>query len=250
LWKQSTKELKQVTSRDLWIKRRGARAPKTEMASFGACCFSGFVKTHNAKGELRKIGGESCYITPPNGNSADVILLCPDIFGIYPNSKLYADRLHEETGCTVVVAEFFGGGPGVSLDVMLLMARVMGGEGYFFRNKSFFAGLWDMITTYAAFFSYVPSMISFMWRNGRNLEPKFVYVDNLLSGLVVERGMKRFVAAGYCFGAPFATRLGASSKWQGIVKGISPTHGQIPETDIANLKVPGHFAYVFTVCCA
>jgi len=211
-------------------------------ASLGACCFSGYVKTHlNARGEMRKIGGDSCYITPANGQSPNVILLVPDVFGVYPNSKLYADRLNEETGSTVVVVDFFNG-PGVPLSTMALMARAMPSKG-FWHDRSFFGGLWNMISSLASFLLFAtPSFLLFMWRHGRNLEPKHVVVENLLSGLVVERGMRQFVAAGYCYGTPFVTRLGASSKWQNIIKGISPTHGKLPAEDIANLKVQGHFA--------
>jgi len=187
------------------------------------------------------VGGENCYITTGTSNPSSVILLLPDVFGIYANSKAYADRLNDVTGCTVVVADLFGGeGKGFPSSMMLLMGRLHAKEGWF-ENRSFFSGLWLLISTIGGLIMHLPLVLVFLLKNGK-FEKKFPLIDALLAGLVAERGMKQFVCAGYCYGAPLATHLGASSKWQGICKGISPTHGTIPMDDIAQLKVPGHFA--------
>jgi dienelactone hydrolase len=166
-------------------------------AELAPCCFTGYVKNGSPKGDLRVVGGSRCYLTPKNPNR-NVILMCPTIFGIYINSKLYADRLSEETGCTVIIADVFGGadGSGIPVSVMALMNQATAGC---FKGKSLLAGLWCAITTYLSLILRIPMFITFMMKH-KQYERKYAGVDALLDGMVAERGMKNLVVAGYCYG--------------------------------------------------
>ncbi|KAJ2903646.1 hypothetical protein MKZ38_009589 [Zalerion maritima] len=79
----------------------------------GHCCTLGHLHSGDPKGKMIKIGGgkiDAYLATPPEGKAKKDtgILFCPDVIGIWQNSKLMADLYAEHGYLTLIVDEFNG----------------------------------------------------------------------------------------------------------------------------------------------
>ena len=78
------------------------------MASYppSECCVSGFIHEGEPKGTYIEIADVKAYKTQPGKRDDAIVVILPDIFGIYlPNTLLIADQFASKTGFTTYIPD-------------------------------------------------------------------------------------------------------------------------------------------------
>ncbi|PGH05298.1 esterase/lipase [Blastomyces parvus] len=144
----------------------------------GACCTRGFKHEGTASGEIKKIGDIDTYISHPPSTTTTTttttqpekaIIIFTDILGLADNTKFVADDFAAR-GYLVVVPDLFRGSA-------MTMNQIVSGVDIMAWLKDYTTEAVDPIA--AAAIRYVRETL----------------------------GIKRVAAAGYCFGAKYATRF-------------------------------------------
>lgn len=154
--------------------------------SFTKDCFSGVIHEGNPAGKIESINGVDTYVALPDGDypKDKAVLLLTDVFGVaLVNNKLLADAF-AKNGFQVYMPDYFAGDP--------IPADGMNAPG-FDRQE------WTA--------RHSPR------ENARPL------LDRVLAGLK-ERGITKFAATGYCYGARLAVDLAIEN----AVSAISIAH--------------------------
>ena len=165
-------------------------------------CFKGTVHGHESpKGELTKIHGVECYVTPPLSSSVSsksAIVYFTDGFGLnLVNNKVLADCYAEGTGTRVYTPNLFIGGP-ASIGLMHAMDVV---------DKPIpMTDLWGQAKKLGNTFSMVGFLVPFMMRTG----PAKCYDSALDFTRKIREEMPaegKLGVAGPCWGGYHSTRL-------------------------------------------
>lgn len=153
---------------------------ESNTAKLGPCCFSGYcLPNYEDKGEMKTIAGESCYVCKPKGsNDSNVIVIAPDVFSIYTNSKAYTDRLAQDGNCTALIVDYFNGTPIPSATMQPMFALMQLDR----KKLGLLVWLWKMIV---GVIFMLPIMIPFVIRHGK-WPKKRESLENVLNELVVK----------------------------------------------------------------
>jgi dienelactone hydrolase len=74
---------------------------------FGAI---GTVRRNAQKGRVAKLGGLDVYISQEKAKPSSAVILFTDIYGWkFNNTRVWSDRLAQDTGALVVIPDFFRG---------------------------------------------------------------------------------------------------------------------------------------------
>ncbi|KAM7189918.1 Dienelactone hydrolase [Naviculisporaceae sp. PSN 640] len=172
----------------------------------GKCCTIGVLHEGTPTGKHIKVAGKyDAYVaTPPEGKAhKDVgLLYIPDVIGLWQNSYLMADQLANSGYLTLIIDVFNGDA--------LQLNRPDGFDFMAWLTKG---------------------------SDGNNPHTK-EYVDPIvleaIKTLKEEYGVKKLGALGYCFGAKYVARHGAS----GIEVGFMAHPSFVDEEELASFKAP------------
>jgi len=216
----------------------------------GPCCASGLLKRgYQAKGAMKTIGGVQCYVATPTGTKQakfvgeEVYVFDSDVFGVYENSKWYADRLAEEGSFSVVVPDYFHGhgAPGSTMETMFPLMQDIN-KGLFRWRGGLVYTIFGVLRAIFTFIRVFPSMILFLARNGKPTS-HIPDAEHVHDALIKDFGVKKIVHGGYCYGAEIALHF-ADPKYGDVVKGLVVAHGKVPMEEVEKMTQPGLF-----ICC-
>lgn len=165
-------------------------------------CFKGSVHGHvSPKGELTKVHGVECYVTPPQSTSVtnkSVIVYFTDGFGLdLVNNKVLADCYAEGTGARVYAPNLFIGGP-----APIAMLHALDGV----DKPVGMMDIWGQTKKLGNTFSMLTYIVPFLRRTG----PAKCYDSGLEFTRKVRAEMPaegKLGVAGPCWGGYFSTRL-------------------------------------------
>ncbi|PVH69707.1 dienelactone hydrolase family protein [Cadophora sp. DSE1049] len=166
----------------------------------GPCCFRGFKHEGDPVGEIKTIGDVQTYFSYPTDieSPETAVLLLSDVFGLFNNSKLLADDFAKNQYLAVLPDLFAGD----QIDIGDFEAGKVDIQGWGSRH-----GVGDVDPIVAAVIRYLRE----------------------------ELGVKRIVAAGYCYGGKYVARF---LKPGYIDSGYSAHPSFVEEAELAAIKGP------------
>ncbi|KAI1399160.1 dienelactone hydrolase [Hypoxylon fuscum] len=170
----------------------------------GQCCTVGVKHEGEPTGRDIKIGNYDAYLATPDPTNAHkdaAILYCPDVIGIWQNSKLMADQ-YAANGYLCIVIDLFNGDAlpenfSADFDLMKWLAQGSTGD------------------------------------NPHTAEAIDPIVAEAIKWLKSEKGIKKLGAVGYCYGAKFVAR-----HFPDIQVGYFAHPSFVTEDELAGFKAP------------
>ena len=81
-----------------------------ETTKLSDCCVNGYLTSSTPTGTTTTLGSTTCYISTPSTTPTTLIILCTDVFGIYPNLQCISDALALQ-GYLCIIPDLFNGRP-------------------------------------------------------------------------------------------------------------------------------------------
>lgn len=173
------------------------------MASYppSDCCATGFIHEGEPKGTYIEIADVKAYKTQPGKRDDAIVVILPDIFGIYlPNTLLVADQFASKSGFTTYI-------PDILLNDQIALEDLNSG-------KIDIKG----------------------WLSRHSNEITKPVVENIMKSIKESNPNKKICVIGYCFGAKFAVQQGSKEGLADVVAIAHPSFVTIEE--VAALNVP------------
>lgn len=174
------------------------------MASYppSDCCAKGFIHEGEPKGTYIDINDIKTYRTQPGFRDDAIIVILPDIFGIYlPNSLLIADQFACKSGYTTYI-------PDILFNDQIALEDLNSGK------------------------VDVPK-----WLGNHSNEITREIVEKALKSIKAENPNKKICVIGYCFGAKYAVQQGAKGGFADVVAIAHPSFVTIEEVEALNVPI-------------
>ena len=174
------------------------------MASYppSKCCAEGFIHEGEPKGTYIEIADIKAYKTVAGKREDAVVVILPDIFGIYlPNTLLIADQFASKSGFTTYI-------PDILFDDQISLEDLGSGK------------------------VDVPK-----WLGNHSNEITKPIVENVLKAIKEQNPNKKICVIGYCFGAKYAVQQGSKEGIADVVAIAHPSFVTIEEVEALNVPI-------------
>ena len=174
------------------------------MASYppSKCCAEGFIHEGEPKGTYIKIADIKAYKTVAGKREDAVVVILPDIFGIYlPNTLLIADQFASKSGFTTYI-------PDILFDDQISLEDLGSGKVDFPK-----------------------------WLGNHSNEITKPIVEKALKTIKEQNPNKKICVIGYCFGAKYAVQQGSKEGIADVVAIAHPSFVTIEEVEALNVPI-------------
>ncbi|GMM40364.1 hypothetical protein FOG50_01216 [Hanseniaspora uvarum] len=174
------------------------------MASYppSKCCAEGFIHEGEPKGTYIEIADIKAYKTVAGKREDAVVVILPDIFGIYlPNTLLIADQFASKSGFTTYI-------PDILFDDQISLEDLGSGKVDFPK-----------------------------WLGNHSNEITKPIVEKALKAIKEQNPNKKICVIGYCFGAKYAVQQGSKEGIADVVAIAHPSFVTIEEVEALNVPI-------------
>lgn len=174
------------------------------MASYppSKCCAEGFIHEGEPKGTYIEIADIKAYKTAAGKREDAVVVILPDIFGIYlPNTLLIADQFASKSGFTTYI-------PDILFDDQISLEDLGSGKVDFPK-----------------------------WLGNHSNEITKPIVEKALKVIKEQNPNKKICVIGYCFGAKYAVQQGSKEGIADVVAIAHPSFVTIEEVEALNVPI-------------
>ncbi|KKA02458.1 hypothetical protein D499_0J00690 [Hanseniaspora uvarum DSM 2768] len=174
------------------------------MASYppSKCCAEGFIHEGEPKGTYIEIADIKAYKTVVGKREDAVVVILPDIFGIYlPNTLLIADQFASKSGFTTYI-------PDILFDDQISLEDLGSGKVDFPK-----------------------------WLGNHSNEITKPIVEKTLKAIKEQNPNKKICVIGYCFGAKYAVQQGSKEGIADVVAIAHPSFVTIEEVEALNVPI-------------